>query len=235
MSSALVQATGLARRFGTGSSAFVALHDSDLTISPNARIALTGSSGSGKSTVLHLIAGLDRPTAGSITWPGLGSPGQHPGSVGIVFQTPSLIPALDVVENVELVTLIAGATPAQARARATEALSALNLLPLAGQLPEELSGGQAQRVAIARVLAGEPRLILADEPTGQLDRETAAHVLDVLEAVADASGAALVVATHDPVVADRYAHRWSIEDGRLHTDISADQPLAASRAGRSTS
>ncbi|MGB3829727.1 MAG: ATP-binding cassette domain-containing protein [Ornithinimicrobium sp.] len=234
MSTALVRGTGLARRYGTGPSSFVALHDSDLAIPPNARIALTGSSGSGKSTVLHLIAGLDQPTAGSITWPGLGRPAQHPGRVGIVFQAPSLIPALDVMENVELVALIAGVAPTQARARATEALSALSLLPLAGQLPEELSGGQAQRVAIARVLAGQPQLILADEPTGQLDRETAAHVLDVLEAAANASGAALMVATHDPVVADRYPHRWSIEDGRLCTDGSAAHPPSVSRPMRGT-
>ncbi|WP_199711358.1 ABC transporter ATP-binding protein [Tessaracoccus antarcticus] len=221
MNSPLVQGTKLARRFGTGSTAFVALHDTDLTIHQGARIALTGPSGSGKSTVLHLVAGLDRPSSGILSWPGLDNPEHHPGLVGVVFQSPSLIPALDVVENVELVSLIAGVSPVQARARATAALSILGLMSLADQLPEELSGGQAQRVAIARVLAGEPRLILADEPTGQLDRDTAAHVLDILEAAADSSGAALVVATHDPVVADRYPHRWSIEDGRLRTDAAA--------------
>lgn len=233
MSAALVQGTALVRRYGTGSSAVVALHDTDLTIHPGARIALTGPSGSGKSTVLHLIAGLDRPSGGSLSWPGLGNPAQHPGRVGIVFQTPSLIPALDVVENVELVALLAGEAPGQARTRATAALSALDLLSLADQLPEELSGGQAQRVAIARVLAADPRLILADEPTGQLDRDTAAHVLDVLEAAADASGAALVVATHDPVVADRYPTRWHVEDGRLHADAPA-MTLTPSRTGPST-
>ncbi|MEO7588620.1 MAG: ATP-binding cassette domain-containing protein, partial [Arachnia sp.] len=118
MNAPLVQGTGLARRFGTGSTAFVALHDTDLTINQGARIALTGPSGSGKSTVLHLIAGLDRPSSGTLSWPGLDNPDHHPGMVGVVFQSPSLIPALDVVENVELVALIAGASPVQARARA---------------------------------------------------------------------------------------------------------------------
>lgn len=230
MSTPLVQGTALTRRYDTGNSAVIALHDTDLTIEPGARIALTGPSGSGKSTVLHLIAGLDRPSAGTLTWPGLGNPRQHPGRVGIVFQTPSLIPALNVVENVELVALIAGATPSVARARATDALSALGLLTLAEQLPEELSGGQAQRVAIARVLAGDPQLILADEPTGQLDRDTAAHVLDVLQAAADARPAALVVATHDPVVADRYPTRWHVEDGRLHLET----PATTSHVGADT-
>lgn len=233
MSTPLVQGTALVRRYGTGNSAVVALHDTDLTIHPGDRIALTGPSGSGKSTVLHLIAGLDRPSSGSLTWPGLDDPATHPGRVGIVFQTPSLIPALDVVENVELVALLAGATPRHARNRARTALSDLDLLPLADQLPEELSGGQAQRVAIARVLAGDPQLILADEPTGQLDRETAAHVLDVLEAAADASRAALVVATHDPVVADRYPTRWHVEDGRLRGEAPSTT-LTPPRTGRTT-
>lgn len=233
MTTPLVHGVGLTRTFGAGVSAFVALHDSDLTIHPRARIALTGPSGSGKSTVLHLIAGLDRPTSGTITWPALGVPGQHPGSVGLVFQTPSLIPALDVIENVELVALIAGARPAQARVRAGQALQALDLLSLAEQLPEELSGGQAQRVAIARVLAADPALILADEPTGQLDHDTAAQVLDVLEAAADASGAALVVATHDPVVASRYLHQWLVEDGRLNTGAATAERALAER-GRKT-
>ncbi|MCY7400464.1 MAG: ATP-binding cassette domain-containing protein [Nocardioides sp.] len=240
----LVEGRGLCRRFGTGDTAFVALHHSDLRIMAGDRIAVTGSSGSGKSTLLHLAAGLDHPTDGTISWPGLGRPCDHPGRVGVVFQAPSLLPALDVLENVELVALLAGATPADARRRANGALAALELQMLASQLPEELSGGQAQRVAIARVLAGAPTLILADEPTGQLDHDTAGHVLDVLEAAADASGAALVVATHDPIVADRFATRWTVSDGRLRTDRPAvadpapstaatrREPLSPSQTGR---
>lgn len=223
----LVEARSLGRSFGAGDTAFVALHSSDLVISAGDRIAVTGPSGSGKSTLLHLIAGLDAPTAGAITWPGLGQPRDHPGRVGVVFQAPSLLPALDVVENVELVALIGGADPDEARERAWTALHALDLGALGGQLPEELSGGQAQRVAIARVLAGRPTLVLADEPTGQLDHDTAGHVLDVLEAAADAGGAALVVATHDPLIAGRYTHRWAVHDGRLVTDSQGLE-----RAGR---
>lgn len=223
----LVEGRGLTRRFGSGDGAFVALHHSDVTIAAGDRIAVTGPSGSGKSTLLHLVAGLDRPTSGTIDWPGLDRPADHPGRVGVVFQAPSLLPALDVVENVELVALLAGAAPADARDRAWAALRALAMESLADQLPEELSGGQAQRVAIARVLAGRPALVLADEPTGQLDHDTAGHVLDVLEAAADASGAALLVATHDPVVAARYRQRWTVTDGRLSTDSTPTFPAPA--------
>jgi putative ABC transport system ATP-binding protein len=132
-----------------------------------------------------------------------------------VFQGPSLVPALDVVENVALPLQLAGIRAPEATERATAALDTLELGTLAARLPDELSGGQAQRVAVARVLACRPALILADEPTGQLDRDAADRVVAVLLQAADELGAALVVATHDPVVADRLAHQWRMTDGRL--------------------
>lgn len=223
----LAEGRGLSRRFGSGATAFTALHGCDVTITNGDRIAVTGPSGSGKSTLLHLIAGLDQPTTGTIRWPGLGSMADSPGRIAVVFQAPSLLPALDVVENVELVTLLAGGAPADARESALEALDVLGLASLADQLPEELSGGQAQRIAIARALAGKPMLILADEPTGQLDHTTASHVLDVLEAAADASGAALLVATHDPVVARRYPKQWTVIAGKLFTRDAGVMPARA--------
>jgi ABC-type lipoprotein export system ATPase subunit len=122
---------------------------------------------------------------------------------------------LDVAENVAFPLLLAGVDPALARDRAAEALRHVGVAALADKLSEELSGGQAQRVAVARVLAGAPRLILADEPTGQLDADHADEVIDLLIEAADASGAGLVIATHDPHVARRLTTTWTMDDGRL--------------------
>ncbi|MCW2535398.1 MAG: transporter ATP-binding protein [Modestobacter sp.] len=205
----------VSRTFGRGPAAVVAVHDVTAHVFPGQRIALMGESGSGKSTLLHLLGGLDAPTTGEVSWPGLVTRARRPAGVGVVFQAPSLLPALDVADNVALPLLLADLPPVEARRRAEAALERLDMGGLAGAAPDELSGGQAQRVAIARVLAGEPALVLADEPTGQLDRRTAAHVLDVLLEAVGTLGAALVVSTHDPEVAGRLGDRWSMTDGRL--------------------
>jgi putative ABC transport system ATP-binding protein len=205
----------VSRTFGRGPTTVVAVHDVTAQVFPGQRIAVTGESGSGKSTLLHLLGGLDTPTTGEVTWPGLVTRAGRPAGVGVVFQAPSLLPALDVADNVALPLLLADLPLVEARRRAEAALGRLDMGGLAGAAPDELSGGQAQRVAIARVLAGEPALVLADEPTGQLDRRTAAHVLDVLLEAVGTLGAALVVSTHDPEVAGRLGDRWSMTDGRL--------------------
>jgi putative ABC transport system ATP-binding protein len=213
---------GLSRTYGSGRSTVVAVHGAECEVPPGARIALIGPSGSGKSTLLHLMAGLEQPTAGTRSWPGLGGdPSVTPWLVGVVFQAPSLLLPLDVVENVELPLLLAGIPQQQARERALAALGDLGLGDLAPKLPEELSGGQAQRVAVARVLAGRPRLILADEPTGQLDHDTGAHVLEVMLHAADRLGAAVLVSTHDPAVADLLDTQWRAADGRVSTNERA--------------
>jgi ABC-type lipoprotein export system ATPase subunit len=204
----LVRCAGATRTYGEGPTATVGLQPTDCEIAPGARIALVGPSGSGKSTLLHLMAGLDQPTRGSVSWPGLD--GDRP---AVVFQGPSLLPPLTVAENVALPLILAGATDAQARERALVALVGLGLDELADKLPEEISGGQSQRVAIARALAGRPRLLLADEPTGQLDHATGAVVVDALLEAAE--GAALVVATHDPAVAQRLDERLEMHSGSL--------------------
>jgi ABC-type lipoprotein export system ATPase subunit len=213
----VVVAQGVARTFGAGAAAVVAVHDVSCCVRPRARVVLVGPSGSGKSTLLHLLAGLDRPTVGTVSWPALGGAPTtlRPGTVGVVFQGPSLVPALDAAENVALPLQLAGVDDATAMASALEALDRLGLAGVARQLPEELSGGQAQRVAVARALVGAPMLIVADEPTGQLDHAGAASVLDALEEAAAGAGAALVVSTHDPVVADRFPERWVMADGRI--------------------
>jgi putative ABC transport system ATP-binding protein len=184
-------------------------------------VALTGPSGSGKSTLLHLLAGLDTPTGGTIAWPGLnGSPAGRPGLVGMVFQGPSLLPPLNVTENVAFPLLLAGWTEARAHEQAAAALHEVGLDELADRLPEELSGGQAQRVAVARVLVTEPAVILADEPTGQLDSAHAAQITELLLEAATRVGAALVLSTHDMAVVGRLPVRWTMTDGRMDAEES---------------
>jgi ABC-type lipoprotein export system ATPase subunit len=216
---ALARCLGAGRTYGSGAAATVALQPTDCEVPAGARIALVGPSGSGKSTLLHLLAGLDAPTVGTVDWPALGTLAElRPGPIAVVFQGPSLLPPLTVLENVALPLVLDRVTDAEARRRAREALE---LVDLGDKLPEEISGGQAQRVAVARAVVGEPQLILADEPTGQLDRANGAGVIDVLLAAADHAEAALVVATHDPTVAARLATRWEAHSGRL--EITADE------------
>ena len=220
--SALVCCLGAGRTYGSGAAATVAVQPTDCEVAEGARIAIAGPSGSGKSTLLHLMAGLDDPTVGTVTWPALGDRGAlRPGPLAVIFQGPSLLPSLTVAENVALPLLLAGEDSAAARLRGLTALAVVHLSDLAHKLPEEISGGQSQRVAVARALAGRPRLILADEPTGQLDRANAIAVVDLLLAAADKANAALVVATHDPVVADRLSERWQMHSGRLETHEAA--------------
>jgi putative ABC transport system ATP-binding protein len=207
----LARCDGVARTFGSGATATVALQATDCEVRSGDRIALVGPSGSGKSTLVHLLAGLDTPTLGTVH--------RDADPVGIVFQGPSLLDPLTVVENVALPLLLADEPDSTSRALA--ALERLGLLELADKLPEEISGGQSQRVAVARALAREPRLILADEPTGQLDHASAARVVDVLLAAADHAGAALVVCTHDPAVAARFSTRWTMASGRLTIEVPA--------------
>ncbi|MFD4878961.1 ABC transporter ATP-binding protein [Streptomyces sp. NPDC058420] len=207
----LVACEKAALTFGRDSTAVVAVHGADLSIRAGDRLAIVGPSGSGKSSLLHLLAGLERPTNGTVSWPGL----DGSADIGLVFQADSLVPALDVAENTALPLVLAGCPEAQTRRPVTEALGLVGVADLTDRLPEEISGGQAQRVAVARVLAQEPRLILADEPTGRLDHATGARVLDALLTAADRTGAALVVTTHDSAVAARLTVRRAMRDGRL--------------------
>ncbi|MGH3625510.1 MAG: ABC transporter ATP-binding protein [Sciscionella sp.] len=214
---ALVRCRDAARTYGTGTTAVVAAHEVNCAVLPEMRIALSGPSGCGKSTVLHMMAGVETPTAGTVDWPGLEHRPPCPSSVGIVFQSPNLLPELDVVENVALPMLLAGTAERAAVRRAHEALADVGVAAMATKLPEELSGGQAQRVAVARALAPRPRLILADEPTGQLDHDTALRVISALLSAADSAKAGLLVATHDAVVAARLTVHWGMRDGTMTT------------------
>ena len=205
------------RSYGPGGSAVVALQSTSCDIHRGKRIAIMGPSGSGKSTLLHLFAGLDEATAGEIEWPTLGERASlRPGKVAIALQAPSLVPFLSAIENVSLPCRLLD-TESDPLARAAEALSTFDLTAFAEKLPEELSGGQAQRVALARATASRPRLLLADEPTGQLDRATGQAVIARLIGWAKAAGAALVVATHDPLVANAFDEIWLMDHGRIVT------------------
>jgi len=217
----LVECRGASRVYGSGAAATVALEPTDCTVGPGERIAIAGPSGSGKSTLLHLIAGLDRPSHGKVVWPGLGTiEDLRPGPVAVVFQGPSLLPPLTVIENVGLPLTLAGVGADTATERASTALDLLGLSDVRDKLPEEISGGQAQRAAVARALAGDPSLLIADEPTGQLDHASAREVVHALLATAQALDAALVVATHDPEVAAELDEQWEIHSGRLAIPVA---------------
>jgi putative ABC transport system ATP-binding protein/lipoprotein-releasing system ATP-binding protein len=219
MSQNLAEARGMSRTYGRGPTPVPALISATCHVEPGDRVAVVGASGSGKSTLVHLLAGLDAPTTGEINWPALGRrDGLRPAHVAVVFQSPSLLAPLSVVENVELPLLLGQTSARMARTAACAALERLGLLDLAEKLPEELSGGQAQRVALARALAHRPRLILADEPTGQLDHATGQHVFDLLLSALDDTDSALVVATHDESVAQRMEKLWHMCHGHLEAD-----------------
>ncbi|WP_245331050.1 ABC transporter ATP-binding protein [Mesorhizobium sophorae] len=218
MGERLVIAKGLGRDFRDGNSGRInVLRDVDCEIAPGARIAIVGPSGSGKTTLLHILGGLDRPTAGTVEWPALGAfETLRPRHIGFVFQSPSLFPALTAVQNVGLPMLLAGENIGASDIGAS-LLQSFDLDELGDKLPEELSGGQAQRIAMARALAMGPKLLLADEPTGQLDSRTALLFLDAVLDRLEATDIALVIATHDEIVANRMATRWTMDHGRLTT------------------
>jgi ABC-type lipoprotein export system ATPase subunit len=216
VSDVLAEAVDAGRVFGTNGGKVVALQHATCKIERGDRIALVGPSGSGKSTLLHLLAALDEPTSGTVNWPALGERETlRPSKISFVFQSESLLAPLTVLENIEVPRLLAGSNADETRKDAGEILDALDLNALADKLPEEISGGQAQRAAVARSLITRPALILADEPTGQLDHQTSKRLLDLLLRRLKGSDVALVIATHDPIVASRMKTQWTIEHGLL--------------------
>lgn len=208
------------RRLEVRYSRSVILHDVDLDIATGSHVALTGRSGSGKTTLLLVLAGLLPPSDGAVSWPGLSSdPRVRRGQIGMVFQAPSLMPELSALQNVTLPLRLRGATVDESLRAAMRALSTLAAEDLAEALPAQLSGGQQQRVAIARALAGEHRLVLADEPTGALDRAHAREVALALRDGVAATGGALVLATHDPELAAMLDQQLAVVDGRINDTV----------------
>jgi putative ABC transport system ATP-binding protein/lipoprotein-releasing system ATP-binding protein len=210
----LALAESVRRVFHQGSVEIVAVSNASFSILPGERIAIIGPSGSGKSTLLNLLADLDQPTSGSLSWPALDNRSNlRPTQISFAMQIPGLLPPLTVVENVAIPLLLTETAPEDAQASAYQMLEALDLADLAFKLPEELSGGQAQRVALARALVTHPRLILTDEPTGQLDHPTAQRMFDRIFTVIAGWDTALLVATHDLSIAERLDKVWKIQQG----------------------
>lgn len=218
----MIRCERLARTFWRGKERLDVLEELDLEISEGAFEALMGPSGSGKTTLLNLIAGLDRPDEGSVFLDGreITSASEaeltalRRSHIGFVFQSFGLLPLLSAAENIALALRIAGASGRDEGQRTRELLEMVGLSARAGHRPYELSGGEQQRVAVARALANRPRLLIADEPTGELDTVTGAQIFGLLQAAA-ADGVTIVMATHDPLIVD-YAHRVvEMSDGRL--------------------
>jgi len=216
----IVRARGLRKEYGSGEGLVRAVDEVDLDVARGEALAIMGPSGCGKSTLLQLLGGLDRPTGGEL-WlagrsidrlseRGLAQLRRH--DVGFVFQAFHLMDELTAQENVELPALLAGRSPREARQRARQLLERVGLADRAGHLPSALSGGQRQRVAIARSLANEPKLVLADEPTGNLDSGATLEVLRLFEAL-HTSGLTLVVVTHDERIAATADRLISMRDG----------------------
>jgi putative ABC transport system ATP-binding protein len=199
-----------------------ALRDVSLHLDPGEFVALTGPSGSGKSTLLQLIGGLDRPDSGDIRVEKISVPRlKHPAGfrrdvIGFVFQLHYLLPHLSARANVELAMIGTGEGRSERAARARELLGEVGLGDRTEDQPSELSGGERQRIAVARALANAPRLLLADEPTGALDTETGARVLDLLEAMRERRGMTMLVVSYDPAVADRANRELRLRDGQLN-------------------
>jgi ABC-type lipoprotein export system ATPase subunit len=219
---ALICARGLRKEYGIGAGLVRAVDEVDLDVATGEMVAVMGPSGCGKSTLLHLLGGLDRPTAGELVLAGrrvdqlseqaLAQLRRH--EVGFVFQAYHLMGELTAQENVELPALLAGRAPRAARRRAQELLERVGLADRADHLPSALSGGQRQRVAIARALANEPLIVLADEPTGNLDSAATLEVLRVFEAL-HAAGLTFVIVTHDERIAATADRLISMRDGAL--------------------
>ena len=223
MTEPMVAARGLTRTYGSGPGTVHALKDASFDVAAGEMVALVGRSGSGKTTLLNLLGGLDKPDSGSVRVDGTEVTGLDDeglsrlrrDSVSYIFQTFGLVPALTAGENVG-VPLRLRRTPAGEREkRVSLLLELVGLRDHAAQRPAELSGGQQQRVAIARALAGSPRLLVADEPTGQLDAETGLAVMGLLRGLVESEGVTAVVSTHDPVMMALADRVLTISDGRL--------------------
>jgi putative ABC transport system ATP-binding protein len=223
----ILVATGVSKLYRTGAETVVALQDLDVSIGTGEFLAVMGPSGSGKTTFLNCLSGLDEIDGGNVVIEGrdvheLSDQARtlyRAEKMGFIFQAFNLIPVFTSVENVELPLLLAGKSPSDARHRAEETLERVGLGHRKGHRPNELSGGEQQRVTIARALAGTPAIVWADEPTGNLDTETAGTVIDLLREL-NAEGLTLVLVTHDVSIASSATRLIKMRDGRIESSES---------------
>jgi putative ABC transport system ATP-binding protein len=221
----VVRAEHLSKHFGSGSARVDALRDVNIEVFPGQVVGLMGPSGSGKTTLLNSIACILDPSSGRLTldgevvyehrWLRADLRRLRLDKIGFIFQYPNLLPFLDATDNVIVVLRLAGFDSAAARTRATELLDYLEVGNRKNAMPAQLSGGEAQRVSIARALANSPRVILADEPTAPLDTQRARIVMDLLRRIAIEQSAAIICVTHDEMILDRFDHVHRLRDGRL--------------------
>jgi putative ABC transport system ATP-binding protein len=224
MSSFSIQLEGLRKTYGQGETAVDALKNVNMQIAPGEVVGLIGPSGSGKSTLLKCLGAVIEPTAGRMTlggeviyengWKIKDLRALRRDKIGFIFQAPYLIPFLNVTDNVALLPMLAGVPNTQARARAKELLEALGVVHRANASPSELSGGEQQRVSIARALANRPPVILADEPTAPLDSERALGVMGILNQMASQYQTAIIVVTHDEKIIPLFKRIYAIRDGQ---------------------
>ena len=231
-----IRIEGLSKRYGEGDTAVLALKNVNLQVAPGEVVGLIGPSGSGKSTLLKCLGAVITPTSGRMMlgqdtifdddgWQVRDLRALRRDKIGFVFQAPYLIPFLDVIDNVALLPMLAGVPNAAARARALELLTALDVQHRAKAMPSQLSGGEQQRVAIARGLVNRPPVILADEPTAPLDSERALAVIRILNSMAKQFQTAIIVVTHDEKIIPTFKRIYHIRDGVTHEEAGEGRSL----------
>ncbi|HCL78455.1 MAG TPA: ABC transporter [Synergistaceae bacterium] len=240
-----IRVENLRKRYGSGDKAVDALKGVDMAVAPGEVVGLIGPSGSGKSTLLKCLGAVIEPTGGLISiggevlydegWKVRDLRTLRRDRIGFIFQAPYLIPFLDVTDNVALLPMLAGRPDREARERALELLTALDVAHRAEAMPSQISGGEQQRVAIARALANRPPVILADEPTAPLDSERALTVMAILESMAKQYRTAIIVVTHDEKIIPTFRRLYSIRDGKTEERIGqAGQTNAQSNDERTS-
>jgi putative ABC transport system ATP-binding protein len=226
LTDAVIQTTDVCRHFGAGATLVKAVDQVSITIEPGEFTAIIGPSGSGKSTLLHLLGGLDNPTSGKVELAGTNIAAMSGGElsdfrrdhIGFVFQAYNLIPVLSAEENIEYIMLLQGASAATRRQRVQEMLALVELSGLGDRRPNQLSGGQQQRVAVARAMASHPDIILADEPTANLDSLTGIALLDVMKDLNQNQHMTFVFSTHDEKIMARASRLIHMQDGAVIRD-----------------
>ncbi len=216
MSEPVLSATGLAKTYLSGAQRLQVLRAVSLTVMAGESVSIRGESGSGKSTLINLLAGLDAPESGELRWAGASAaPARRAAFLGIVFQSFYLIPEIDALANVLMAARIRGSIGARQTARAAELLGRVGLTGRVAHLPAQLSGGERQRVALARALMNAPKLVLADEPTGNLDERTGNAVIELLLGLCRETNTALVLVTHNAAHAAKCARHLILHEGVL--------------------